>query len=271
MTDTIPPLYQLLLWLGKPLGYFYVPENHARLIRKMDYERLCLGPGFHRYSRISEALAEQVKTGLDAFVYHFDNLPTSDGLQLGLRIQINYYYAPEKIDVSTVGKLAKLSADVMRDIVANRARRALLGVLPAYSADDVCRGTLFENIEQQLMANGNTLLNVLGVDLSTPMVLQVIPPDSLRARYEGVAQRRVQVAAIREHRSTDMSRALAAELIEGVVAHGAGDGLVSMTDVLNVYDPTEAITLPSATPPTAPPPNSPPERRTFLSPPRKRQ
>ncbi|MEK7323804.1 MAG: SPFH domain-containing protein, partial [Chloroflexota bacterium] len=164
---------------------------------------------------------------------------------------------------------AALPREVFYEIVANRARRALVSIVSAYTAEQVCRGQEFENIEKQVVVDANQRLAPLGISISGPMVLQVMPPDSLRARFEGVAQRRVQVEAMREFHSTEMSRALAAELIEGVSARGSGEQYVNpsassgqaVSDALNTYnqpDSNASPTLPAD-----------PERKSFLKPPKK--
>ncbi|MBI3241298.1 MAG: SPFH domain-containing protein [Chloroflexi bacterium] len=271
MSESAPPLFRFLLWIGGPFGLYYVPENHVRLVRRMEqYHRLERGPGFKRYNTLTETLGPQFKVGLEAFSFQFDNLPTNDGLQVGLRFALNYEFAPEKIaKLTTIAKLGGLSRDVFCEIVANRVRRALLNILPAYAAEVVCRAQEFENIEKQLVANTNKLLEPLGIAISSPLILQVTPPDSLRARFEGVAQRRIQVEAMREYQSTEMSRALAAELIEGVAGRGTGDQYVNPSallsvagqavgDALDTYnqpDPNASPTLPAD-----------PERKSFLKP-----
>jgi len=269
-TPSPPPLFRFLLWIGKPFGLYYVPENHARLVRRMEqYHRVERGPGFFRYNTLTETLGAQIKVGVEAFSFQFDNLPSKDGLQLGLRLAINYDFAPEKTRLTTAAKLGGFPKDVFCDIVANRVRRSLLAILPAFTAEEACRGQAFDNIEKQLVINANSLLEPLGIAITGPLILQVIPPDALRARFEGVAQRRINVEALREHRSTDVGRALAAELIEGLSSHGAGEQLVSLGDLLNVYgqpDQTPPPPLPAPARGSEPKP----ERKSFLTPPRKK-
>lgn len=273
-TPTPPPLFRFLLWIGKPFGLYYVPENYVRLVRRMEqYHRVERGPGFFRHNTFTETLGPQIKVGVEAFSTQFDGLPAKDGLQVGLRLALNYEFAPEKISkLTTVAKLGGLSRDIFCEIVSNRVRRSLLSILPAYTAEEVCRGQMFDNIEKQLVINTNALLEPLGISISGPLVLQVTPPDTLRSRFEGVAQRRINVESLREHRTTDVGRALAAELIEGLSTHGAGEQLVSLGDLLNVYG------QPDQPPPLANPPlpdSTPdaerkPERKSFLTPPRKK-
>jgi len=248
------------MWIGGPFGLYYIPENHVRLVRRMEqYHRLERGPGFKRYNTLTETLGPQFKVGVEAFSFQFDNLPTGDGLQVGLRFALNYEFAPEKIaKLTTVARLGGLARDVFCEIVANRMRRSLLNILPAYTAEAVCRAQEFENIEKQLVVNTNRLLEPIGIAISSPLILQVTPPESLRARFEGVAQRRIQVEAMREYQSTEMSRALAAELIEGVAGRGAGDQYVNVSDALNTYNQPD-----SSASPTLP---ADPERKSFLKP-----
>lgn len=265
---TPPPYFRFLLWIGGPFGLYYVPENYVRLVRRMEqYHRVERGPGFFRYNTFTETLGPQIKVGVEAFSTQFDHLPTKDGLQLGLKFALNYDFAPEKTRLTTAAKLGGFPKEVFCDIVANRARRSLLSILPAYTAEEICRGQAFDNIEKQLVANANALLEPLGITLSGPLILQVTPPDALRSRFEGVAQRRINVEALREHRSTDVGRALAAELIEGLSSHGAGEQLVSLGDLLNVYGQPEGTPPTPQLPDTPPDPERKPERKTFLAPP----
>ena len=270
-----PPLFRFLAWIGGPLGYYFVPENHVRLVKRMEqWHHIDRGPGFHRYNTFTETLGPQVRVNVEAFSHQFDNLPTRDGLQVGMRFALNYVFEPANTKLTTAAKLASLGREVIWEIIANRARRALLAILSTYTADEVCRGQAFDNIEKQLVVNANALLSVLGIALSSPLALQVTPPDTLRSRFEGVAQRKINVQALREHHSTDVGRALAAELIEGLTEHGAGEQLVSLGDLLNVYSQGEqSPPLPgdSPQPPEPDPAREPkPERRTFLTPPRKK-
>lgn len=259
VNPTPPPLFRLLLWLGGPLGYYYIPESHARLIKRMEqYQRLEKGPGFKRYSTFTETLGPQFKIGVEAFSYQFDNLPANDGLQLGLKFALNYEFFPEKVSkLTTVAKLGQLTKEIFCEIVSNRVRRALLTIVPAYTADAVCRGQEFDNIEKQLLANTNELLKPLGILISGPLVLQVNPPDSLRARYEGVAQRRLNVESLREYHSTEVNRALAAEFIEGMANRGGGDQYLDVGNVLGAVGGQG--------------PGAESERRSFLTPPPKKK
>lgn len=248
-----PPLFRFLEWLGKPFGYYYIPENHARLIRRMEqYHHVDRGPGFRRINTLIETLGPQVKTGVESFGYVFDNLPTRDGLQLGLRYAINYSFDPEKTKLTTASKFATMSRDVFCEIIANRMRRALLSIMAVYSAEEVARGQVFDNIEKQLLENANQLLLFLGITISSALTLQVIPPEKLKARFEGVAQRRINIEATRDYQSSDINRALAAELIEGIQDHGVSADHAS-------FNFNEMLDTPES------------ERRTFLTPPKKKK
>jgi len=257
-SPSAPPLFRLLLWLGGPFGWYYIPESHVRLIKRMEqYQRLERGPGFKRYNTFTETLGPQFKVGLESFAYQFDNLPANDGLQLGLKFALNYEFAPERIaKLTTVAKLGVLTKDVFCEIVSNRVRRALLNIVPSYSADAVCRGQEFDNIEKQLLANSNQLLEPIAITLSGPLVLQVNPPDSLRARYEGVVQRRLNVESMREYHSTEVNRALATEFIEGMAGRQGGDQYMDVGGVLGSMSTGGQ--------------GDDEERRSFLTPPKKR-
>lgn len=251
-----PPLFRLMLFFGKPFGWYYVPESYVQLVKRMEqYDRLERGPGFKRYNSFTETLGPQFKVGLEPFAYQFDNLPAGDGLQLGLKFNLNYEFFPERVSkLTTVAKLGVLSKDVFCEIVSNRIRRALLNIIPAYTTDAVCRGQEFVNIEKQLVANANPLLAPLGIEVSGPLILQVIPPDSLRARFEGVAQRRLNVEALREYQSTDVNRALAAEFVEGISGRSGDNQYLDVGNMLGAVSGQ----------------GEEPERKSFLTPPRKR-
>ncbi len=272
MTDidpSAPLLFRLALAFGRPFGVYYVPENHFQFVKRMERYHRVEHAGFHHHNRLIESLGPLIKAGPEVFSYTFNGLPAQDGLQVGLRLALLYNFEPEKTKLTTAARLAALPREVFYEIVANRARRALVSIVSAYTAEQVCRGQEFENIEKQVVVDANQRLAPLGISISGPMVLQVMPPDSLRARFEGVAQRRVQVEAMREFHSTEMSRALAAELIEGVSARGSGEQYVNpsassgqaVSDALNTYnqpDSNASPTLPAD-----------PERKSFLKSPKK--
>ena len=252
-----PPLFRLLLWLGGPFGWYYIPESYVRLVKRMEqYHRLEKGPGFRQYNSFTETLGPVIRVGFEPFAYQFDNLPAKDGLQLGLKFSLLYEFFPERISkLTTVAKLGVLPKDVFCEIVANRMRRALLNIIPVYTAEAVCRAQDFENIEKQLVVNTNQLLTFLGIEISNPLILQVIPPDSLRARFEGVAQRRLNVEGLREYQSTEVNRALAAEFIEGISGRSGDNQYLDVGGVIG------SVGGPGA---------DEPERKSFLTPPRKR-
>lgn len=257
ISQSAPPLFRLVLWIGGPFGWYYIPESYARLIKRMEqYQRLERGPGFRQYNPFTETLGPQFKVGLEPFAYQFDNLPASDGLQLGLKFALNYEFFPERVArLTTVARLGVLTKEVFCEIVSNRLRRALLNIVPAFPADVICRGQELDNIENQLVVNANQLLEPLGITLSGPLVLQVIPPESLRARYEGLVQRRLNVESLREYHSTDVNRALAAEFIEGLAGR-QGDQYLDVSAALG--------------PVSGPAQGDDPERKSFLAPPRKK-
>jgi hypothetical protein len=245
-----------MLFFGGPFGLYYIPESHVRLVRRMEqYDRIERGPGFKRYNSFTETLGPQFKVGVEPFAFLFDNLPASDGLQIGIKFNLNYEFFPEKVSrLTTVAKLGVLSKEIFCEIVSNRVRRALLNIVPTYTADVICRGQVFDNIEKQTVANTNQLLQPLGIEISGPLILQVNPPDALRARFEGVAGRRLNVEALREYQSNDVNRALAAEFIEGLSGRSGGDQYLDVGGMLGSVagDPGD------------------PERKSFLSPPRKK-
>ena len=253
MENSPPPFFRFLEWLGRPFGYYYIPENHARLIRRMEqYHHVHRGPGFRRINRLMETLGPLVRTGFQAFSHQFDNLPTQDGLQIGLRFAINYTFDPEKTKLTTAAKFANMPRDVFCEIIANRMRRALLSILATYSAEEVSRGQVFDNIEKQLLDNANQLLTFLGITISSALALQVIPPEKLKARFEGVAQRRINIEATRDYQSSEVNRALAAELIEGIADHGVSADHASFNFNEMLKDEEQ-------------------QTRTFLSPPKKKK
>src|SRR5574341_876556 len=104
MSDTSapPPLFRFLLFFGGPFGLYYVPESYVRLVRRMEqYHRIERGPGFKRYNTFTETLGPQFKVGIEPFAFQFDNLPASDGLQIGLKFNLNYEFLPEKVSKLT--------------------------------------------------------------------------------------------------------------------------------------------------------------------------
>jgi hypothetical protein len=185
-----PPLaYRLRLFFGRPSGLRWVPDNHLGVVYRMEMYHSLRGPGFFRINPFTESVKQEVSLNPDFIATHVANLNTRDAVQLGLRVALAFVFDPRPLPREKALVFVKWPPHILRAIVTDFANSALLNILPKYYAEEICRGELFETIQQRLEASLKTSLEPLAIRPTFVMVLEVTVPPPLQDAFTAVANR----------------------------------------------------------------------------------
>jgi hypothetical protein len=185
-----PPLaYRLALFFGRPLGLRWVGDNQLGAVYRWErYDRLC-GPGFFWIKPLTESVKYVVSLNPDFISTSFPSVFARDGVQLAMDVALAFTFDPRPLPHEKVQVFVKWSRDILRAIVIDVATGALLSVIASFYAEQICRGELFQTIEQRLMEELTSRLEPLAMRPAFAMVLKVTPPLALQETFTAVANR----------------------------------------------------------------------------------
>jgi hypothetical protein len=184
-----PPAYRLRLFFGRPAGLRWVPDNHLGVVYRMEMYQGLRGPGFFRINPFTESVKRQVNLNPDFITTPIPSLNTRDAVQLGLQVALAYVFDPRTLPPDKAMIYVKWPRHILRAIVTNFTIGALLSITPKYYAEQICRGELFETIEQSLMDELTNRLRPLAIRPTFDTVLEVIVPPPLQDTFTAVANR----------------------------------------------------------------------------------
>jgi hypothetical protein len=118
------------------------------------------------------------------------NLPTREAVQLGLRIALSYALDPRSLPRENALIRVNWPKTTTRGLVVDFATKALLSIVPQYDATQICRGELFETIEQELRYRLEELLRPLEIMPLIVTILEVIVPPELQKTFTEVITNR---------------------------------------------------------------------------------
>lgn len=211
-----PPLgYSLALFFGRPFGLRWVPDNHLGVIYRMEMYHRLRGPGFFWISPFVESVNRQVNLGPDYISINIPNLNTRDGMQLEwLKVGLAFAFDPRRLPRHLALEYVKWSQGVVRLIVQDFATRALLAIIPNYFAEQICRGEVFDPIEDLLMDLLIRYLDPLAIRPNLALVLEVAVPKSLQDTFTAVVKREVYTHDLSQFEPFQITEAQRRELYE---------------------------------------------------------
>ncbi|GAB4537820.1 MAG: hypothetical protein Kow0063_25090 [Anaerolineae bacterium] len=205
-----PPLaYRLGLFFGRPLGWRWVPDNHLGAVYRMERYRGLRGPGFFRINPFTESVKLTVSLNPDFISTNISSLNTRDAVQLGLEVALAYVFDPRNLPHESAQIFVAWPRNILRDIVADFARSTLLSIVANYYAEHICRGELFQTIEESLKTELTKRLQPLAIRPTFAMVLKVIPPSALQETFTAVANRAAythDLSTYEEHELSEVRR-----------------------------------------------------------------
>ncbi len=231
-----PLLQRIGLSVLGPIGLHFAPAQHVQVIYRFGAYTAARGPQFFWINPLVESVGPQVFIGNRSRVFVLENLPTRDRLQLGLKMWISFSFDPRRTLPDIATPLSNLNQDLMFAFMEGHARHALLAIIGAYAAEEVCGGgPAFQTIEQQMKLALEGRLSRLGIDVRDVRVTQVMPPPVLVARFEQAAQRGHSIQSMQEYHPSQVAQALAVELVERLGAQQADEQYVNIGDLLGAY------------------------------------
>jgi hypothetical protein len=205
-----PPLaYRLGLFFGGLFGWRWVPDNHLGAVYRMERYRDLRGPGFFRINPFTESVKLTVSLNPDFMSTNVSSLNTRDAVQLGMEVALAYVFDPRNLTHEKAQVFVKWPRYILRDIVTDFARSTLLSVVASYYAEHICRGELFETIEQALEVQLAKRLRPLAMRPTFVMVLNVTPPAALQDTFTAVANRTAythDLSVYQEHELSEVRR-----------------------------------------------------------------
>ncbi len=242
-TNRLPKIHRLRVWLGKFLGYRFVPEQYVCAIYRDEMYYGTRGPGFVHIDGWHERAGALVHTAMHFATMDFVELPTKQGMQVGLKIYLGYAFDPSKTQREIAMQLVNLNADVMRALVHRYVRWGLLRIVPQFDAEAIARAQVFQQIERALSDILPPRLQFVGIELGKGIEVQgVILPERLKQRYEQDTQLGSHIAATKDYAPTQVAQALAAQVVEQLNLQSAEGQYVNLGDAFSSYktDPTLA-------------------------------
>ncbi|MCX7838028.1 MAG: SPFH domain-containing protein [Anaerolineae bacterium] len=233
-----PWLLRLILFLGKPLGLMWIPEDHVQVIYRWTRYAGVRKPnrwGLIRYSGATETLGPRIYTGSRPKEFELKGLVTQDNLLVNLRLYTLIRYDPEAAP-ATARFLVKLSPEIYPSIAETYYYWVAQRVINQYTATELNRAEVRAQVEEEIDQQVQKEMQPLGImPAGKPRILGVEIPADLRERYTQIAQRRENILATTAFHPEAMRRALVTEVIESLAKRGPGESLVTFSELLQAY------------------------------------
>jgi hypothetical protein len=245
-----PWLLRLILFLGKPLGWIWIPEDHVQVIYRWSYYYGVRKPnrwGLIRYSGATETLGPLIYVGSRPKEFEFKELVTQDNLPVNLRLYTLIRYDPETAP-ETARFLVKLPPEIYPSIAETYYYWVSQIVINQYTATALNRAEVRLQVEEEIYQKVQGEMRPLGImPVGKPRILGIKIPEGLQERYLQSAQRRENILASTAFHPEAIRRALVIEVIESLAKHGMGESLVSFSDLLQTYVTEHPASLPPPT------------------------
>lgn len=266
-----PWLLRLILFLGKPLGLIWIPEDHVQVIYRWSRYAGVRKPnrlGLIRYSGAAETLGPLIYTGSRQKEFEFKGLVTQDNLPVNLRLYTLIRYDPE-LAPDVARTLVRLPQEIYPSIAETYYYWVSQIVINQYTATELNRAEVRLQVEEEIYQKVQEEMRPLGImPVGKPRVLEIKMPEGLQERYLQLAQRRENILANTAFHPEAIRRALVAEVIESLAKHGPGESLLSFSELLQAYVTEHPASLPPLTIEHAP--RRPEERPSSLPRPKSR-
>lgn len=245
-----PWLLRLILFVGKPFGLMWIPEDHVQVIYRWTRYAGVRKPnrwGLIRYSGATETLGPLIYTGSKPKEFEFKGLVTQDNVLVNLRLYALIRYNPEAAP-ETARFLVKLSPEIYLSIAETYYSWVSQIVINRYTATELNRAEVKLQVEEEIFQHVQREMQPLGImPTGKPRILGIEIPPSLQERYTQIAQRRENILANIAFHPEAIRRALVTEVIESLAKHGPGESLVSFSELLQTYVTEHPASLPPLT------------------------
>ncbi len=238
--DFRPPMaHRLKLRLGRRFGVRWVGDYELAVIYRMEQYDRVMGPGFFRINPFTQTVRSVISVAPDFISISVSGIQTRDALQMGVAIALAYVFDPRSVPRDKAALFVKWQRDVHRAIVTDNAQRAMQVAMPEFFAEQVCRGEVFELIEQKFLDALTRRLQPLALKPLFGMVLQVKVPQKLQSRFEAVVQRAVNVQDLSNYEPYELTQAMRTEALEALQHMPGGKQYINMPDLTDMVVPTD--------------------------------
>jgi regulator of protease activity HflC (stomatin/prohibitin superfamily) len=235
------------LSLLSKLGLNWVGGREVAVILKGEkFHRLQGGPGYFYLVPGIQRIAQRIAIGPDYVNLELRELNTTDGLQVGIDLLTEYHFDPRSAPAQNDGERAKLCKRVplqtdRRALLMMLAQRAMQSVTSKFRAEQICRGQVWDDIEETFFDALDRRMFAFGMKLERLgcAIQRAIPPDMLRWRFEMAAQRAINIQNLGDYAPYQISQALRSEAIEALKGMQGSSPYLNLHDLTTTDQPTD--------------------------------
>jgi len=216
-TEKLPRWHRFRVWTNKNfLSRRFVPENYVMPIyHNEEYVGVRgPGPGFFKVSGWTERAGPLVYIAPYFDTLGFDQVPTSEGIQIAVRLYMGFEFDPRKTKREIAMQLVKLDPKILREVFKRVIRGALLKVVPKLDAWSLATGKAFSELETMIRQVTQQNLQFVGMKILNVEVQGIDIPDTLRHRLEQTVQRGINIDRSAQFHPEEIAQALFIEMIE---------------------------------------------------------
>lgn len=206
--------YRLFLGLVRPLGLRWVGDNELGVVYRKGLYHDLRGPGSFWINPFIDVMKEVTSVKPDFVSTTIPNIQTSDALQLGFGVALSYTFDPRRVPHDKAAIFVEWPQQIRRLVVTDFATRALQAIIPRFTAEQVCRGEFFDEIEARLKAELNKRLQPLALSPQLTLVREVLVPPPLQDTFTRVVRRAVYTHDLGRYEPFEISQAERQELFD---------------------------------------------------------
>jgi regulator of protease activity HflC (stomatin/prohibitin superfamily) len=233
-------LQRMMLGLLGRFGLRWVSRREVAIVLKGEQFHKMVGgattffvvPGLQR-------VAQVLTIGPDYLDIPLRELSTGDGLLVGIDTLIEYKFDPRMAPAENDAQRARLARRCAtqaerRVLLGFLAQRAMQSVTAQYRAEQICRGQVWDTLEQRFFEMLDKRLLPFGMQLDRLgcALQRAHPPEILKQRFEMAAQRSINIDDLDQYTPYQITQALRSEAIEAL------KGMQGASPYLNLHDVT---------------------------------
>jgi hypothetical protein len=225
--------------LLRPLGLRYVSGRQiAFVMHRERFHKWQTGPAYFWVVPGVQRVLLVVDTFPDNILAQLSEIQTSDGLQIGMHVLLEYNFDPRQAPNVTEMEKAKVALrcknlEDRRAIVTFFTQRAAQSVASYYNAEEICRGRVWDEFERRLFDALDARILPFGMKLFRPgcAIQRAIPPAMLNWRLEMAAQRAANINNLSQYEPYEIAQALRAEAVEALKSMSGGSPYLNLHDL----------------------------------------
>jgi regulator of protease activity HflC (stomatin/prohibitin superfamily) len=229
----------LIAMLGRIVGIYFTPDNHATPVLRLGRYHRVEQPGFCWKIPILEQALPPVKTSLHVGNFTFFDVPSKDNIHFKVQMTVLFTFKPTEALKSAAAMLVRGGDDLLQVIVKDYTNQGLRRLASRFEAEEFCWGSAMSTIEQNLTHFLTAEMHTLGIAplrRGGILIKETIAPDKFKQTMLNVRLHEATLRVLASYRELNLiKQAIQAEFVTGL------EDLEGNLTLLSTFSPLETV------------------------------